>query len=76
MEKTLYNGCSSNCCGYCNLHQCGITAKQMRSKECLKKQCWHLVKKEDHPYWKQREAMKQKRINRKQAINQYLDAVQ
>ena len=72
MQKTLYNGSSDNCCAYCNLHHCGMTAKQMRSKECLRKQCWHLVKNEQHDYWRYRESMKQKRITRKESINQYV----
>lgn len=75
MNRTLYNGCSDNCCGYCKLHQCSMTVKQMRQKECLQKQCWHLVKNEEHPYWKQRANMKQKRKNRKENLNQYLAAV-
>lgn len=74
MQKTLFNGCSANCCAYCNLHHCGITAKQMKIKECLKKQCWHLVKNEMHPYWKQRATMKQKRAHRKSMINQYVSS--
>ena len=75
MERTLYNGNSSNCCAYCNLHHCGVTAKQMRNKECLKKQCWHLVKNEEHPYWRQREVMKEKRNARKHSVNQYFVAL-
>ena len=72
MEKTLYNGYSDNCCAYCKLHNCGMTAKQMKQKECLRKQCWHLVKNKNHQYWRQREAIKQKRNNRKTAITHYV----
>lgn len=75
MNKTLYNGCSDNCCAYCKLHQCSMTVKQMRQKECLQKQCWHLVKNEDHPYWKQRTNMKHKRKARKESLNQYLVSI-
>lgn len=74
-NKTLYNGCSDNCCAYCKLHQCSMTVKQMRQKECLPKQCWYLVKNEDHPYWKQRANMKQKRKDRKESLNQYLVSI-
>jgi hypothetical protein len=49
-----------------------MTVKQMKAKGCLQKQCWHLSKNEAHQYWQQRAAMKQKRIDRKQAINDYL----
>lgn len=76
MEKTLYNGYSDNCCAYCKLHNCGMTAKQMKHKECLRKQCWHLVKNENHQYWRQREATKQKRTDRKNAITQYVSNLQ
>ena len=53
-----------------------MTAKQMKAKGCLQKQCWHLVKNEDHQYWKQREATKQKRKNRKNMLNIYVASVQ
>ena len=75
MKRTLYNGYSENCCAYCNLHHCAMTAKQMKCKECLQKQCWHLVKNEDHPYWKQRALMKQKRKARKDRMDQYVASV-
>jgi hypothetical protein len=53
-----------------------MTVRQMRMKSCLQKQCWHLVKNEKHPYWRQREGMKQKRKARKERIDQqYLAAV-
>ena len=75
MKQTLYNGCSDNCCAYCKLHHCSMTVKQMRMKECLQKQCWHLDKNEDHPYWRQRAVVKEKRKARKNRINQQYLAV-
>lgn len=75
MKHTLFNGNSNNCCGYCQLHHCSITVKQMRVKECLSKQCRHLAKYEEHPYWIQRESMKQKRKDRKRRIDKYVAAV-
>ncbi len=68
MQKTLYNGYSDNCCAYCKLHQCGITVKQMRKKECLNKQCYHLVKNEEHQIWSQRARTKERRKERKMAL--------
>ena len=65
MQETLYHCYSDNCCAFCRLHQCGVTVKQMRKKECLQKQCHHLQKKEEHPYWDQRARMKQRRKDRK-----------
>lgn len=67
MKQTLYGCYSDNCCGYCKLHGCSMTVKQMKKKECLKKQCYHLKKNEDHPIWKQRERMKEIRKERKLA---------
>lgn len=75
MKQTLYNGYSDNCCAYCKLHQCFMTVKQMKAKECLQKQCWHLARNEKHDYWRMRESMKQKRKARKDRIEQYVGAV-
>jgi hypothetical protein len=52
-----------------------MTVKQMKAKGCLQKQCWHLVKNEEHQYWRQRDAVKQKRKDRKQAIDDYVNSV-
>ena len=68
MQKTLYNCYSDNCCGYCKLHQCSITVKQLKKKECLKKQCWYLEKNEEHDYWRQRERTKELRKESKLAL--------
>ena len=56
---------SNHACAFCTYHNCHLTARQMKCKGCLNKQCKNLVKNEDHPYWKQREAMKEKRKARK-----------
>lgn len=75
MKECLFNSESNNCCAYCRYHKCNMTAKQMKAKNCLGKQCWYLVKNEDHPYWTQRAIMKQKRRDRKQMINDYVSIV-
>jgi len=46
-----------------------MTVKQIRGKNCLGKQCFHLDKNEEHEWWAQRERTKQKRKERK--INIY-----
>ena len=66
--ECLYGTCSDNICAMCKLHAKGVTVKQMRQKQCLQKQCHHLVKIETHEYWAQRERKKQKRKNRKEEI--------
>lgn len=73
MQKTLFGTYSDNCCGYCELHQCALTVKQLRAKECLGKKCWHLKKNEEHMYWRQREAIKRKKKERKQAFNRLFE---
>ena len=59
--KTLYNCTSSNIVGYCCYHKCGITTKQLKKKECLKKNCNYLKKNECHQLWAQRERAKAKK---------------
>lgn len=66
--EVLYGTCSENCAGYCKLHGVGLTVKQIRTKECLAKNCWHLNKNENHEWWQQRERMKSKRKNRKERL--------
>lgn len=73
MKECLFNTFSDNCCAHCKYHNCSITVRQMRAKDCLRKQCKHLVKNEAHPYWKQREITKQRRKNRKKQIDAYVN---
>lgn len=73
MKNCLFNTHSDNVAAYCRYHHCSMTVKQMRCKNCLAKQCHYLVKNEDHQYWKQREMTKQKRKDRKQMINDYVN---
>ena len=72
MKECLFNTSSNNVVGYCRYHKCSMTVKQMRCKECLKKQCNYMIKNEEHQYWKQREVMKKKRKDRKTMINEYV----
>lgn len=67
MKECLYHTYSDNVAAYCKLHGCNLTVKQIKSRECLKKQCWHLDKNENHAWWKQREITKQKRKQKKAA---------
>lgn len=64
-ERTLYGGVSQNCCGYCRLHGCGVTVKQLRKKECLQKQCFHLRRYAEHDFWRERERVHQLRLARR-----------
>lgn len=57
-KLTLHNTQSKNIAAYCRLHECHLTVKQIREHECLAKNCWHLVKDEEHPWWRYRENIK------------------
>ena len=76
MKQCLFGTSSNNCCAYCKLHRCSMTPKQMKTKNCLGKQCWHLVKNEQHQYLKQREVVKKKRKSRKYMQNMYVQNIQ
>ena len=71
--ECLYNTQSNNVVAYCEHHRCSMTVRQMRTKNCLGKQCRHLQKNDKHQYWHQREVTKQKRKQRKERINNYLN---
>lgn len=65
MYKTLNNSYARSPCAYCKLHNCSLTVKQVKSKECLGKQCWHLSKYENHEWWHQRDILKAKKKQNK-----------
>ena len=75
MAECLYNTYSHNIAGYCKHHHCAMTVKQIKTKNCLGKNCWYLRKNENHDWWKQREVMKQKRKDRKTSINQLVTSI-
>jgi hypothetical protein len=62
---TLYNTVARSPCAYCKKKGCSLTWRQVKSKECLKKNCWYLVK-YDHEIWRQRELNKAKKKANKQ----------
>lgn len=75
IKRTIFGGRSDNYCAYCQLHGASLTVKQVKAKGCLQKQCWHLAKEERHPYWMQRDIIKQKRKERREIQNEYLKQV-
>jgi hypothetical protein len=46
--------------GFCRYHHWYMTAKSVKAKGCLEKNCWYLVKWKQHPWWEQRELRKQR----------------
>lgn len=73
MATCLYNTYSNNVAGHCTHHHCDMTVKQIKGKNCLGKNCWYLRKNENHDWWRQRAVMKQKRKDRKEFINNYVN---
>ena len=56
----------SRCVGYCQFHHVFLTAKQLKGKKCLSKQCHYLVKTENQ-FWTNRAIIKKRRQERKEA---------
>ncbi len=65
-RKTLFHGRSTNLCGWCHYHKCGLTVRQMKLKKCLGKQCNAFQKFPEHGYWKYREHIKENKRLRKE----------
>ena len=59
----------SKACAYCHYHKCHLTVTMLKKHECLKKQCSHLKKHDNNPYWEQRAMIKAKRSAKKQTAN-------
>lgn len=68
VETTLYNGESAKCAAFCRRHNCGLTVKQIKGRQCLSKGCWYFQKYESHLWWREREAKKRKKKERKAAL--------
>lgn len=72
-NEIVFMGCQpkkEKIIGYCcNIkHPGNLSVKMVKKHECLGKQCPYFKKEEDHPYWAQREQIKQLRKERKQRI--------
>ena len=60
-EKTIYGGRPDNPAAYCHLHRGSLSVRELRRKNCLGKQCRHFERNDSHPFWRERERIKQKR---------------
>ena len=67
VSKTIYGGKPQLAVAYCALHDGALTVHEMRLRGCLGKQCHHLQKNVDHPYWEERRNRKSRRTARKNA---------
>ena len=63
-HMTLNNTVARSPCAYCRKKCVSLTYRQVKSKKCLKKNCWHLVK-YDHEVWRQRELKNQRKKENK-----------
>lgn len=54
-------GGSSDPVAFCGYHKMTLSKQQMKSKECLKKECNRLIKYSNHPYWITKEQQKLKK---------------
>lgn len=67
-QRTCNLGASGeNIIGYCTLHKCCMSKKQMQNRKCLEKKCTRFSKRNEHPYWKGKEEKKALRKQRKEA---------
>ena len=64
--QTLYGTetTCSRCIGYCKFHKAYVTHNQMKTKQCLQKNCDAFIKNENHQFWIEREQKKEE-IKRK-----------
>lgn len=68
-QRTCSLGASGeNIIGYCTLHKCCMSKKQMLNRKCLEKQCRRFNPRKEHPYWKGKEEKKALRKQRKEAL--------
>jgi hypothetical protein len=72
--KTFYGSASSNSCAYCFKHHKALTPRQLKKRECLKRQCDALQRCE-HPLWEQREKKKEQRIARRERLEKMYEEV-
>lgn len=57
--------------GYCRKHSAHLTVNTLKQHQCLKKDCFHLKKHEENPYWAEREKIKLARKARKNVTKGY-----
>ena len=63
--------------GYCHnqKHHGALSVKMIKQHQCLGKQCPYLEKIENHPYWKNRAEIKEKKKEAEKAKKAELDAI-
>lgn len=66
-HKTFYGGKSENICAYCYKHRLYLTPQQLKTRECLKRNC-NALKRYEHPMWEQKKQSKEKRVSRKDRL--------
>lgn len=66
MLPSLYNTMidERHAIGFCHKHKRHLTTKQLKRKECLKKQC-NALERHEHEFWRQRELTKMRKQERR-----------
>lgn len=54
--------------GYCRKHGAHLTENTMKQHECLRKNCYHLKRHEENPYWAERARIKLEKKNKRKVI--------
>lgn len=73
--RTFYGSTSSNTLAFCHKHKLSLTPKQLKQKQCMRKQC-NALQKFEHAYWDKQDEKKQMRKERKQKQEEkYMEAI-
>jgi len=56
--------------GYCLYHHATLSVRQLQRKECLKKGCKCLSKREAHPFWEEQAKRREQRRERKARLEE------
>ncbi|MCQ2576694.1 MAG: hypothetical protein MJ162_08100, partial [Treponema sp.] len=65
----------SRCVGFCSFHNAYLTTKQLKTKNCLGKNCNALIRQNGHPFWIERSLHKVNRKSRKEEVTAKLNSV-
>ncbi|MCQ2595203.1 MAG: exonuclease domain-containing protein [Treponemataceae bacterium] len=66
----------SRCVGFCDFHKVYLTAKQLKTKNCLGKQCNALIRQPGHPFWLERSLHKLDSKLKKEEIEAKINSVE
>lgn len=65
----------TKCVGYCKLHKCYLTLKNVMNMNCLDKGCKHFVKFTNHKWWQNEIALAKQKRERKQKRKELIEKI-